>query len=385
MRPLIQLVLVIALVGGAVGLARWMIENRPVIEPDDPPVVLPLVEVHAVRVAPFTTSVRGRGEVGPREEIALVSEVSGRVRALSPALVSGGSFARDEVLVELDPVDLEVARSRAAAGLEQARTALSREEAEAALAERQLEELGVEASDLARRVPQVEEATARLAAAQADLARAERDLDRARLVAPFDGRVRREVVGVGQLVARGQVLAELFATDRAEVRVPIPDGDLALLELERIGVVEAGPEAWLTAQFAGESRRWRGRVLRVEGEVDRTSRMPTLVVGVDEPYGAAAEQAGAPLLPGLFVDVTIDGRVEGAGALLPRAALRAGERVFVVDEQDHLRFRSVEVGWRDAEQVLVTGGLEEGERVCLSPLAVAVDGMVVEVLDGGAE
>ena len=44
-----------------------------------------------------------------------------------------------------------------------------------------------------------------------------------------------------------------------------------------------------------------------------------------------------------------------------------------------------EVGWRDAEQVLVTGGLEEGERVCLRPLAVAVDGMVVEVLDGGAE
>jgi len=385
MRPLIQLLLVIVLLGGAAGIARWMIENRPVIQPEEPPVVLPLVEVEVVHVAPFTTSVRGRGEVGPREEVALVSEVDGRVRGLSPALVSGGSFSKDEVLVELDPVDLEVARARAAASLEQARTSLRREEAEAALAERQLEELGVEATDLARRVPQVEEASARLAAAQADHARAERDLARADLAAPFEGRVRREAVGVGQLVSRGQVLAELFATDRAEVRVPVPDGDLALLEFDRIGVVEDGPVAWLTADFAGAPRRWRGQVQRVEGEVDRTSRMPTLVVGVDDPYGAAAEEAGAPLLPGLFVDVTIEGRVEPAGALLPRAALRAGGRVFVVDEEGRLRFRAVELGWRDAEQVLVTSGLGDGERVCLSPLVAAVDGMAVEVIDRGAE
>jgi RND family efflux transporter MFP subunit len=383
MRTFIQLLIVVALLGGSAYYANWKIENRPVAEAVESPVVLPILEVVTARVAPFQLTVRGQGEVGAREVTALVSEVSGRVLRISPALVSGGSFRAGDVLVELDPVDLEVGRARSAALLEQARTALQREEAEAAVARRQFEALGSgEGSDLALRKPQVDEAKARVAAAEADLARSLRDLQRTSLRAPFDGRVRQESAGLGQLVSRGQVLAELFSTDRAEVRVPVPDEDLGDLQLATIGVVDDGPGAWLTANFAGEERRWRGRVLRVEGELDRTSRMPTLIVGVDDPYGAASEQAGAPLMPGLFVDVTIEGRHEPAGVLLPRAALRASSKIFVVDDQDRLRYRTVTVAWRDRDHVLVTEGLDDGERVCVSPLAAPVDGMRVDVLSG---
>ena len=386
MRTVAQIVIVVVVLAASAALARWMIESRPEIEPEPPGTVATPVEVITVRAEPFRLTVRGRGEVAPRERSRLVAEVDGRVATVAPALVTGGDFAAGEVLVRLDTADLEVARARAAAALRQAETALAREEAEAAVAARHYAELGEgEASELALRRPQLEEARARVAAARADLAWAERNLARATITAPFDGRVRTEDVGPGQLVTRGQVLAELYATDRAEVRVPLSDEALAHLERVRIGLLENGPAATLRCVFAGARRTWRGRVTRIEGEVDRTSRMITVVVGVEDPYDQAAEEAGAPLVPGLFVDVEIEGRREPAALLVPRSAIRDGGRVFVVDGEDRLRFREVTVAWRDAERVLVADGLAEGERVCVSPLATPVDGMRVRVLAAGAE
>jgi RND family efflux transporter MFP subunit len=384
MRTLVQILIIVAVLAGAGAIARWQIERRPVLEPQAVLVSAPLVEVLVVKAAPFQRTVHGRGEVSPREQTPLVSEVAGRVSALSPALVSGGAFSAGDVLVELDSADLEVAQTRADAALVGARTALTREQAEAAVAARQYAQLGQgQASPLALREPQLAEATARVAAAEADLERATRDLERARIAAPFDGRVRSENVGLGQLVARGEVLGELFSTDLAEVRVSVPDGQLAHLTLSGFGVLQDGPAAVLSTEFGGVRRRWPGRVLRVTGEVDRTSRMVTLVVGVPEPYGQAARLAGSPLMPGLFVDVAISGIRDSAGILIPRSAVHAGPRVFVIDDGDRLRFRNVVVAWRDTDRVLVLSGMEggllDGERVCISPLAAPVDGMRVQV------
>ena len=380
MRTPIQIALVLTLVGGASFIAKWLIDNRPVAVMDVPPARHPLVRVLEVSAGPFELTVHGRGEVDPREVVALVSEVEGRVQALSPSLVTGGSFTAGEILVELDPADLMGVRARAEARHEEARTILERELAEAGVARDHLASLGLDgATDLALRKPQVTQARAQVKAAAAELDRSERDVERARLRAPFDGRVRGEGVGLGQLVSRGQVLGELFSTDLAEVRVPVRDDDLASLDLDVYGVLEDGPGAWLETEFAGATRRWRGKVLRIEGDVDRASRMPTLVVGVQDPFGAAAEQAGVPLMPGLFVDVTITGRVE-PGVVLPRSAMRAGSRVYVIDEDDRLRFREVTVSWRGPSRVLVSAGLAGGERVCISPLAAPVDGERVEVL-----
>ncbi len=384
MRTAVQILVAVLLIAGAGAFALWMIDRRPEVEAGAVVPALPVVRVITARAAPIDLEVHGRGEVLPRERLGLTSEVAGRVRAIAPVLVSGGSFTAGDVLVELDPIDLEAAEARAAAAVESAKLSLARRRTEASLAERQYAQLGEgEPSDLALGVPQVREAEALLAAAQADLSLAERNVERSRLVAPFDGRVRSEDVAVGQLVARGQVLAELFATDRVEVRILVPTGELAHLGLDRAGVQDTGAAARLTAKFAGATRRWQGRLLRVEGEVDRTSRMAVLVIGVHDPLGEAAELAGAPLLPGLFVDVVVVGRHETSAILVPRIALRSGSKLLVVDDEDRLWFRPIEIGWSDSDRALVTTGLVEGARVCTSPLAAPVDGMTVRVLEDG--
>jgi multidrug efflux pump subunit AcrA (membrane-fusion protein) len=189
--------------------------------------------------------------------------------------------------------------------------------------------------------------------------------------------VREEQVDVGQFVNRGSALAQIYAVDFAEVRLPIPDEELAHLELSLMpGSNGEGPPVTLTADFAGEQRQWEGRVVRTEGELDPKSRMVHVVARVDDPYSSSADGA-APLSVGLFVDATIHGRQLPGAVRIPRAALRENDQVWVADEKDQLRIRSVEVTQKGREEVVVRSGLRHGERVILSSLTAPVEGMPV--------
>jgi multidrug efflux pump subunit AcrA (membrane-fusion protein) len=82
---------------------------------------------------------------------------------------------------------------------------------------------------------------------------------------------------------------------------------------------------------------------------------------------------------GLFTEATIEGRVVENVVVLPRSALRGKDGVLIVDAEDRLHLRNVDVLRVDREVAVITGGLEGGELVCLSPIEVAVDGMKVRV------
>jgi hypothetical protein len=65
--------------------------------------------------------------------------------------------------------------------------------------------------------------------------------------------------------------------------------------------------------------------------------------------------------------------------VIPRPALRGTDRVLVVDAEGRLYFRQVRILRKDAESVILSEGLEPGERICLSPLDAVVEGMQVRV------
>jgi len=84
---------------------------------------------------------------------------------------------------------------------------------------------------------------------------------------------------------------------------------------------------------------------------------------------------------GLFVDAEIDGLTAENVVVLPRSALREGNRVLVVDAEDRLRYRDIEPLRLYQDEVLVSTGLSTGERVCISPIQTAVEGMPVKPLE----
>lgn len=325
--------------------------------------------------------VRSQGTVEPRTESALVSEVSGRVTWVSPALASGGFFEAEEPLLRIDPGDYEMARARARASL--ARAQGEWEHARENLARREnLAERNIASSsqlDDARRTSRVAEAS--LEEARVALRQADRDLARTEIRAPYAGRVREKNVDVGQFIARGSPAATLYATDYVEVRLPVPDSELAFLDLPLFGgqALEGGPPVSLSARFAGREHTWQGRIVRTEGEIDPKSRMVRVVARVEDPYVVSEQRA--PLAVGLFVQAEITGPVANDVLVVPRSALREDSRLLLVDAENRIQLRETEVLRMDYEQAVVRAELKPGERVCVSPLQAAVAGMLVRPVE----
>ncbi len=362
----------LASVFGAVAL----LATSPKLKPSVPEPVATTVRVMKVEPRSVQLMVRSQGTVTPNTESELIPEVSGRVRWVSPSLVNGGTFDKGDVLLRLDDDDYRSAVARADAVLTRAKAEHQQTEFDyqrtRSLEERQL----VSRSTLENALRAYRVAQAGLQEARASLEQAQRDLTRTEIRAPFTGLVRRESVNIGQFVSRGASIATLYASADAEVRLPIADRQLAYLNLP-LGIrgelpPDLQPEVTLSAEYAGRHLTWTGRVVRTEAQIDTMSRMVNVVARVHN-----ATQT-APLSVGLFVDAEIAGRTADEVVVLPRSALREGNRVLVVDDQDRLRYRQIEPLRLYRDQVLVSEGLTAGERVCISPIQTVVEGMPVK-------
>jgi len=382
-KVLLPLVVVVA---GA-GVAYLVYSSKPEVERQVPETPPPLVTVIEATRTDVPLDVASQGTVEPRTESTLVAQVGGRILSVSPDFAAGSFVTRDEVLVRIDPADYELAMEQARAEVAGAEVRLQLEEAEAELARQEWRELGRggEPPALAAREPQVQEARAALESARARLAQAKLNLERTTVRAPFTGRLRTKQADVGQYVTPGTPLATLFATDWAEVRLPVPKDQLAFLalDLDRNRFDGSGPEVQLSAEVGGRAHVWEARVVRTSGVIDPRTRMLDVFARIDDPYGRAGRSRSpdwVPLPMGLFVEARLAGRVAENAVRAPRVALRPDGRLMVVDDQDRLRFREVEVIRTEDDTVVVGAGLEEGERIPVSPLETPVDGMRVRTV-----
>jgi RND family efflux transporter MFP subunit len=359
------LVLFVSIIGAIV-----IVASKPEVKPAPPEVTRKVIRAQEVRKQSVQMTVRSQGTVVPRTESALVSQVAGLIMSVSASFVAGGFFEKGDVLVSLDPRDYEFAQ-----------------EAEVAREEwRRLNE--GDAPALAAREPQLQQARAALDAAKAGMEQAQLTLERTQIRAPFAGRVRMKNVDVGQYVTPGMAVATIYAVDYVEVRLPIPDDELAYVDIpvdfRTSQSNHKGPDVVLRARFAGQEHQWLGYLTRIEGEIDARSRMIHAVARVESPYDRKANSNRPPLTVGMFVHAEITGKAVDGLFAIPRAALRDNNQVLIVDDEERLRFRSVDLFRLDAEIVYINSGLIDGELICISPLQAVVDGMPVSVFEGGS-
>lgn len=376
MRKLvIPALVVVASIFGAVTLMATSPQLKPAaIEP-----VAAAVRIQSVTPEAIQLKVHSQGTVVPNTESELIPEVSGRVTWKSPALVNGGYFEADQVLLRLEANDYESTLARAKANLTRAEAEYEHARFEyqrlKSLEERQLTSKSQMENQL--RAFRVAEAT--LQDARANYSQASRDLARTEIKAPFSGLVRAEAVDIGQFVSRGAAVATVYSADTAEVRLPIADRQLAFLNLPmgHLGELPADqqPSVLLQAEYAGQKLSWTGSIVRMEAQIDTASRMVHVIARVSN-----ADQE-VPLSVGLFVKAEIDGLEVDDVVVMPRNALRNGNRVLVVDADNKLHYRDIEPLRLYRDEVLIRSGLEAGERVCVSPLQTAVEGMLVDPID----
>ena len=334
-----------------------------------------LVEVQELQPADHQVRVFATGSVRPARQIELVPQVGGKVSWISPRLVNGGFFETGETLLKIEDADYRLAIDHAKAEIARARVALAteRERAKVALQEWQRVDLPDkgEPGPLVTRQIQQQQEEANLAAAQAALEQAQLNLQRTELKAPFPGRIRQEQVDLGQFLRAGTSVGNLVGTERAEIHRPVPVEELSWLKVPAPRSDQAGSRALIRAADQPEAR-WQGEIIRSLGEVDPTTRMATLVVGVEDPY---AQQP--PLEHGRFVEVELLGETLTEVISIPREALRDNGQVWLVGPDNRLQLRDVGVQRRQRQELLIGAGLAGGDRLVLTDLSGAAEGLLL--------
>lgn len=325
-----------------------------------------------------------QGEVRSRTEIDLVSQVGGRVVSVSPEFVEGGRVKPGVPLLQIEDTDYRLALSQAEARLAEAELGVQQALADQDVARKQLRN-DPDASDLALKKPQVAQARALLDAARANLEQARLDLERTSFTLPFEGRVASTAVDVGQFITPGTVLGRVFGTERVEIRLPLNNAQLASLGLP-IGYTAGeggGLPVTFNAEVAGQWHSWEGKLVRMDAAVDPDTRMLYAIAEVPDPYGANASDKGMPLAVGLYVDARIRGRELERATVIPGRALRAGNMVYLVDDEGRLVFRKVDVAHANPERAVISDGLSPGEQVVISAIRNPVQGMAVKAATQG--
>ena len=325
----------------------------------------------------ITLKILTNGEVKPLNEINLISQVSGQIVEAANEFVDGGIIKAGSPLVWIDDRDYKLAVISAESRVAQASKLLEREIAESELAKNDWEELGIgEASPLTLRIPQLKEAEAAEKAALADLEKAKLNLERTVVKLPFQGIIRQKKTGVGQFVGTGSTLATAFSTEEVLIALPLTDTELSYLGLPLAyeeEMIFSGPKVNFYSLVSNKNSEWTGRIVRTAGSIDPLTRLVYVYAEVINPY-----QQSPPLAIGMFVDAVIEGKTIKDGFLIPNSAINNNSKIYIINTGDNLEIREIEVLGTENDNVIIKGEISEGERVVVSPLNNAKDGMALK-------
>ena len=387
MKPssIAKVVLPFILVVAGVGMARGLMSTKKRAEKAPPEARIAAVEYVTVESGSPIAQVESTGVIEGDKQVALSALVSGEVVWVAEGLDPGGRFSAGAALLKVDPRDYEVAVAQETSRVRQAEVELQLEEQRQSTAAREWELLGDgkdgAASPLALRKPQLDLAKQNLESARAGASRARLNLERTRLVAPFNAMVLSENAEKGQLLAPGASVVTLVGTDRFRVRVSVPVDKLSSIAIPGV-TGKTGSTAKVVQDLgSGPPIERAGRVIGLAGQLDPQTRTAELYVGIDNPL----DGGGLPMLPGAFVNVSIEGLpIEGAIAV-PRDAITGGDSLWTLTPEDTLARKTVTIAWRGAEQAYVTSGIADGDRVVTTPPSLAIEGAKVRpVLRGSA-
>jgi RND family efflux transporter MFP subunit len=382
-KKLLKIIAPILVLIVSIGVVQVLNAAKPAPEKKEESQRMISLYVDEVKSDMVTLSVQTHGEVQPKTEIDLIPQVSGRIVAISGSFAEGAEFGPGTTLIKIDDTDYKLDVIRAEAGVAAAQVVLERELANARIKEAHWldKRNSGEPTPYALNKLQVIEARTMLRAAEADLKEAGLNVARTEISVPFLGRVREKNVGIGQYVAAGTLLGRVFSTNVVEIRLPLTDAQLAELDLPMGFMAEAfnAPVVQFKAMVGRHEHFWTGHIVRINASVDQQTRLIYAIAEVEDPYGSGSDN-GAPIAVGMFVSAEIAGITSQSALVLPRMALRNADKVYVINDENRLEIRTVRILSTSEDTVLVTNGVEPGDKVVTSTIPAAVDGMEVRAI-----
>lgn len=376
----------LAIFGGLVLIAVIIRLNPPDAQQREPysgPMMT--VEARIVSEADYPVMLESYGTVRPRTRSMLVAQVGGQIISVNENVRNGGFFEEGDVLAKIDPRDYEADVRIADATLLDAKQALAEAAARTNQAREDWQRLGNsgEAPELVLRIPQLEAAKAKVISAESALQKAKLDLERTNIVAPFAGRILRKLADMGQVVSPNTELAEIYATDYVEIRLPIRNRDLPFIDLPesyRFSDVPRthGAQVEIRSDL-GSEEEWEAVLVRTEGAIDETARQLHVIAQIDDPFGHQSE-GQTPIKIGQYVTARLEGKTIPHALVIPNNAIYQGTYVYIV-EDGILRRRDIEIAWQNDEEAVISAGLASGDMLVTTPLGQVTSGIRVSVVN----
>ena len=342
----------------------------------------PLLMVDVITAAPqhLRPQVLSQGTVAPKREIDLISQVSGKVIAVADDYGNGSFFRSGDQLIQIESDEYQFAVVRAKAQLAKALEQVALEKGRSRQAKREWRDLGDRtANALFLREPQLAAAEATLESARADLDKANLDLSRTQIVTPFQGRIRQTFVDLGQFVGPGARIAKIYSTDVVEVRLPLSDRQVSLIDLP-VNFEDAAtanyPNVTLRSTVGDRHYEWNGKIVRTESSIDIQSRMTYAVAEIQNPFKEDPNSDRPPLSIGMFVEAEIEGRSIANAVPLPKQIIYRGDEILVLNANNEIAMHKLTIVQSDGDSVVAVD-IPSGTRVVGTRIGLPVPGMKV--------
>ena len=360
----------------ALSYLLWLlgqVQPDPVEEAPAPDVI-----VEILTPKDFQIQISSNGTTTPLTQTVLTAEVGGEVIYRSKKFSEGASVIQGEILAKIDDTDLQLQYKNALLQLANAEVQYSLQLAEAEVAKEAWGKIGDGvASDLTLKKPQLKQAEALLEVAKAQVSSAEKKLNKTEIVAPYAGRIQSVNIDLGTTIIPGQPVGALYTSSEIEVTLAVKDNDLQFLSIPMDGrKLDSSEQALVKIKsfYKGKNQTWIGRLERVDGVIDPVTRMINLIAVFKNDF----IETDKPNLPiGLFVEAQIDGIILKDIFSIPVNAISENNEVYIVNNDSELVSRKLSILKKYSDFVIVKDGLKAGERIVISKLSTASNGIKV--------
>ncbi|BBN81704.1 hemolysin D [Pseudoalteromonas sp. A25] len=341
---------------------------------------MPQVETISVIAKQYSPKIIGFGEVTPKFELSLKSDVSGKIVHLNKRFVSGTKINKGTVVASVDDTPYIAALAKAQAQEAQALVKLQEEQRQGDVAYRDWlrnKEGGQKATPLILREPQLKAAKAEYEHAKLAVKKAQQDLDNTKIKAPFDAIVVDVSVQPGSYIQPGTQIGQLHSSEKVEIHVPLSEQQW--LQLQDTISKSSARLNQVVALYStlDETTTWTGEIERVERHLNRDTRQRSLIISVTEPL-----LQSTPLYSGTFVKVVIDGKAQDSLYKLPSSAVSQNGNVWFVDKQGQLnKYRASNV-FSYHNNVYIKSLNNQPLQIVKRPLSHFSEGMSVQVIEG---
>ncbi|GLP97796.1 efflux RND transporter periplasmic adaptor subunit [Paraferrimonas sedimenticola] len=383
-----------------------------------------LVEVTPLTQQMSAPEVIGYGRVAPKYQWQAMAEVSGRLVEKHPQLEPGRLLEKGTVLAQVDPLEYQLKLAQAQANLnatkvnlqklnleeENLKETLDIETQKLKLVDQEFQrrrnlnknnlisnsEVELQKQSLLAQQKLIADmqnqldlmpderkvAEAQFQVDQAKLEDAQRQLDKTRIVLPFDARIGEVNIELDQVVSQGSTMISAQRLGLVEVKAELSLSDLRTLISSMDDFSSQGSlpsfeslalAGELRMQSSGETFVWPAKVTRVADNVSPDQATIGVYLEVEQDLRHMQLLAKPPLTKGMFLSAHIKGRSQPQ-YLIPERALH-GESIYLMDAQQQLVIKPVDVLYRSPEGVAIRGEINQGDLLVLNDLVPAIAGM----------